>query len=326
MTRLAGLRLRISPLLITIGENVLMYSVATGIIWYEFRGISFRSQLNDLANARLKWFIPASLGSFLIWFLGENFLFARIFTAFHRRTGYFELLPATAAVYFLQTINIFIADGALMVFLHQRKQVPWFDAGFTMAFLGFIDGILFSAMIALGGYLVPDSPVHAFAPYSAGAFVLFILIAGWWLWREPRTGFERWIYQRPSLTAFREATLPAYCEFLFIRFCILAPQGILLWICLRAFNLPLDWKHVIVLSPAILAAGGVPITPAGLGPMQAVAVNTFSKFAAKSKVMAAMLAFSLSHILYRLPLGIGAAHTFIRHVIRTGGRKDDSDI
>jgi Lysylphosphatidylglycerol synthase TM region len=308
---------RIPPLLKSAGEDVLMYAIAGAIVWYESRGLSFRRELADLANVRIWRFVPASLASFLIWFLGDNLLFARLFTLFDRRTGFVELLPATAAAYFLQTMNVFVASGAFVLFLHQRKQVPWFAGGFTIAFLGFIDGIFFSAMIALTSYLDPHSPLHSWAAYSTGALVALLLIAAWWLWRRHRTPAEQWLYARPSLMAFRSATLAAYAELLLIRLFIFAPQGILLWICLDAFNLTIGLKQVMIISPAIFAAGGASITPAGLGPMQAVAVRAFSNFESRSNVMAAMLAFSLSQIIYRLPLGIGAAHGFVRRVIRT---------
>jgi hypothetical protein len=312
---------RIPRLLKSAGEDVLMYAIAGAIVWYEARGMSFRRELTDLANVKIWWFMPASLASLLIWFLGDNLLFARLFTLFHRRTRFVELLPATAAVYFLQTINVFAASGAFVLSLHQRKQVPWFAGGFTIAFLGFIDGIFFSATIAVTGYLDPHSPLHSWAAYSTGALAALLLIAAWWLWRRRRTRAEQWLYARPSLMAFRRATLAAYAELLFIRFCIFAPQGILLWVCLSAFNLSIGLKQVMIISPAIFAAGGSSITPAGLGPMQAVAVKAFSNFESRSKVMAAMLAFSLSQIIYRLPLGAGAAHSFVRQVFRTGGHQ-----
>ena len=307
------------PWLKMVGENLLVYSIAGIIIWWESRGISLRTELNAFENANLWWFISGSLGSFFIWFLGENLLFARLFTIFHRRTGYFELLPATAAAYFLQSLNPLVSSATMVLFLHQRKQVRWLMAGFTMTFFGFIDGILFSAMITLGGLLDSNSPVRAYIPFSGAAFAIFVLIAAWWMWRTPKFWIEKWLYDRPSLKAFREARLPAYAELLLIRFFILAPQGILLWVCLRSFHLTIPMREVVVISPAVLAAGGVPIAPAGLGPMQIVAVHSFAKFAPATNVMAAALAFSIAHLLYRLPLGLGAAHTFVSRVLSTGG-------
>src|SRR5436305_1595372 len=96
------------------------------------------------------------------------------------------MLAGTAAFYFLQAANVLLADGALMVFLHHRKNVPWIASGFTLAYLGFIDGLVFSLTITAAGILVPSSPVRAYIPYSAAALALFLMIAAWWMWRTPR--------------------------------------------------------------------------------------------------------------------------------------------
>ena len=312
-----SLPVEISPGLKLTGETLLMYAIAAGVVWYESRGLSFEREVKDFTRANLWILIPATLSSFLIWLLGENLIFARMFSFFHEPTAFLEVLPATAAEYFLQVVNVFAANGALVVFLHQRKHVPWVAAGFTMAFFGFLDGLLFAAMITLTGILVPGSPVSAYVKYSAPALALFLAIATWWLFRTPETRLERWLHDRPSLTAFRKATIPIYAELLLIRFCILAPQGVLLWVCFNAFHLGIPIIQVVAVSPAVLAASGTPITPSGLGPMQAVALTTFGKFAPSTTIMAASLSFSLLHLLYRLPLGLGAAHTFISRVLRT---------
>jgi uncharacterized membrane protein YbhN (UPF0104 family) len=122
------------------------------------------------------------------------------------------------------------------------------------------------------------------------------------------------------LRAFREATPAIYLELLAIRFAIVAPQGFLLWVCFEGFHLHIPLVQVAATSPVILAAGGAPVAPAGLGPLQAVAVNVFSGFAPRAQVMAASLAFSVSHLVLPLPLGIGSAGVFISTVLRAGGR------
>src|ERR1700739_5009144 len=148
----------VSPRLKIIGKDSLIYGIAAAIIWYESRGLSYHKEIHDLAEENLWWFVPATVVSFLIWFFGENLLFARLFTHFHQHTGYFEMLPGTAAFYFLQAANVLLADGALMVFLHQRKDVPWVASGFTMAYFGFLDGLVFAGTITGTGILVPSSP------------------------------------------------------------------------------------------------------------------------------------------------------------------------
>jgi len=289
------------------------------VIWYESRGLHLSGELGQLASINLRWFVAATAVAFLWWFLGETLLFARMFTHFHGRTGFVEILPATAAQSFLQAINSLVADGALLLFLHQRKGVPWLTAIYTIAFFGFLDGILFSLLVALAGIAVPDSALAPWWHIAGAAFVVFSLIAAWWMWREPVYGFERWLRNRPSLVAFRTADAAIYAELLAIRFSIALPQGFLLWISLKAFALNVPLLQVIATSPAILASGGAPMTPAGLGPLQAVGLYGLSAFAPKAKLMAAVLAFGIAHLLYRLPLGLGSASVVVSQVLRNGG-------
>jgi hypothetical protein len=134
--------------------NLVVYGLAGAMIWYVSRGIPIHNLLNDLGDANLLWFVPTTLLSFCIWFFGENLLFTRMFSHFHARTGYTELLPATAAAYFLRLINTLVSDCALILFLHRRKDVPWLAAGVTFLFLGFIDGYVFSFLTVASGLFI----------------------------------------------------------------------------------------------------------------------------------------------------------------------------
>ncbi len=312
------MKLDINPTLRLAVETALIYAIAGGVIWYESRGLDVHKEIADLASGNLWLFVPSTALAFLVWFLGENFLFARMFSHFHEQTGFMEVLPATAAEYFLQAINSLLANGALLVFLRQRKRVSWLAAVFTMAFFGFLDGLLFSLLVALAGLAVPNSAFARWSPVAGVAFAVFVLIAAWWMWREPVYGFERWLRSRPSLIAFRKANPAIYAELLGIRFVFAVPQGLLLWVSLRAFGLNIPLVQMIATSPAILVSGGAPMTPAGLGPLQAVALYGLGSFAPRTKLMAALLAVSIAQLLYRLPLGLGSAGAVVSRVLHRG--------
>jgi uncharacterized membrane protein YbhN (UPF0104 family) len=191
-----------------------------------------------------------------------------------------------------------------------------------MTFLGFIDGIMFAALIVTAGLLVPNSLTRTFVPYASMALAAFLLIAAWWMWREPRWRFERWLHDRPSLVSFRKTDLAVYGELLLIRLGIMAPQGFLFWLCMNAFDIHVPLLQVLALAPVIFSVAGVPITPVGLGLLQVVAVSGFSRFSSRSALFAMSFAFSVSQILYRIPLGLSSAHIFVRMVIRSGGRPE----
>jgi uncharacterized membrane protein YbhN (UPF0104 family) len=309
------------PALRTIAQNLLIYGIAGGLIWYEIHGIPFHKLLLSIANANLLWFVPTTFLSLCIWFFGENLIYTRMFSYFHEKTGYFEVMPATAASYFLQVVNILLAGGSLVLFLHRRKHAPWLAATFTLLFLGFIDGIVFSFLILLSALFVRNSPLKPFLPYAAGAFGAFSLIAMWWMCRKPTTRFERWLHDRPALASFRNAKLRIYLELGAIRLGIFTPQALVFWICMAAFHIAVPLLTVFAATPAILAAGGLPFTPVGLGPLQAIAVHEFSRFASTGRILGVFLLFSAFLLAYRLPLGISSARPYVKTVLATGGEE-----
>jgi uncharacterized membrane protein YbhN (UPF0104 family) len=309
---------RVRITLRTVLQNVAVYGLAAAIIWYEARGIPLRNLMADLAHANLLWFLPATLISFCIWFFGENLLFARMFTHFHWRTGYLELLPATAAAYFLRLVNALVADGALILFLHRRKHVPWLAGTFSFLFLGFIDGYVFGLLTLLSGLFIPGSPLRTYLPYAAGFLGALSLIAAWWMFRTPTTRLEGWIYYRPSLVSFRTARARTYFELGAIRLAIFLPEALLLYIAMLAFHVHVPLLIFFAVFPLILAASGVPLTPTGLGPLQAVALYEFAQYASTSSILVSFLAMSVALLLYRLPLGLGSAGAYARVILKSG--------
>jgi uncharacterized membrane protein YbhN (UPF0104 family) len=318
LLKVTEILMRQSYVLKTVGPNLLTYGIASGIIWYEFHGIPVHQLLGSIRTAELAWFIPATFISVCIWYFGETLLYSRMFTYFHGRTGYLELMPATAAAYFLQVVNIILAAGALVLFLRRRRRAGWAAASFTMLFLGFIDGFLLSLLTMLSALFIRDSPLHRFLPYAAAAFGTLMLVLLWWVSRRRGTRIENWVRTRPAFVSFRTANPRIYLELALIRLGIFIPQGFIFYVCMAAFHTGVPMLTVLAVTPAILAAGGLPITPVGLGPLQAVAVHEFAHFAPAGRILVSFLLFSTFLLLYRLPLGLGSARSYIKTVLVTG--------
>jgi uncharacterized membrane protein YbhN (UPF0104 family) len=296
-------------------RNAAAYAIAAAIIWYEVRGFDLHELLRAIASANLVWLVPATLVSFGVWFLGENLLFSRLFSYFHEQTGYKELLPATATAYFLQLVNTLASGGALVLFLHRRKGASWTGAAFTMLFVSFIDGFVLSTLTIISCLLFPGSPMRNFMPYAAGALIFLLAVAAWWLWRRPKNRYELWLRERPSLVSFRLANPRIYFTLALIRLGIFIPQAFTYYFGMKAFHLRVPLSLVCAVTPAIVAAGGTPLTPVGIGPLQAVAIEVFRGHASEARVLAAYLVMGAALMIYRLPLGVSAAGAYSRAVL-----------
>ncbi|HJU28807.1 MAG TPA: hypothetical protein VJ718_06535, partial [Candidatus Binataceae bacterium] len=137
-----------------------------------------------------------------------------------------------------------------------------------------------------------------------------------WAHGKPITRPEKWMYNRPSAKAFREAGLREYLTLGAIRLAMIVAQGFLYYYSIVAFAPKVPLIQTLALTPGIQAASNEPITPQGLGPLQAVIVDGLSKYAPRDRILAAALGISILALLCRLPLGLGAAGTFARNVLK----------
>jgi uncharacterized membrane protein YbhN (UPF0104 family) len=296
-------------------QNLAIWALALGLVLYLARGLSIHQMVDTLEHCDLALFIAANLGSFLIRWLADTYLFATLFSFFHGPTGYWELLPASTAQYFLQAINVLVADGAMVLFLHQRKGVAWVTAGWTMAFQGFVDAILMAGLTAAVGLLVPWSPIRRALPYSLAALAFFIWAAAWLMRGRSTTRLGRWLRSRSGMRAFREARPHHYAVLGVIRMAIYVPNMIAFYLYFLSFRLHVPFAAVLALSPALMFAQSAPISPSGLGPLQAVMVDGFARFAPRNQLLTAALGVSIVQLLCRIPMGAGAADTFVRGVL-----------
>ena len=283
------------------------YAAAALLVWYCARGVDFSGALRSFRQANLALFIPISLIGFLVWFFGESLLFSCLFTYFHKRTKFLEIIPANAAYYFLQLINLAVANGALLFFLNRRKGASWSVAGFILLFQGFLDVMLLAAMTLMAILLGLDSPLRMAAPYAAATLLAGLILSACFLRRRPETGFTRWVYERPALRGFRAARLSHYVKLTLIRAPIFLIEGFVLYGELRSFHIRLSLFQTLLFSPVALLVGSLPLAPVGLGTLQLVLVKGLEGFAPRAVLLTAGLAISGANLLWRLPLGLLSA-------------------
>lgn len=312
----------LSPISRTILQNLIIWSVVAVLLIHVGWDLSPKSIVRALDHSHGAVFVSVSVAAVAIRWLADTYLFSLLFTYFHRRTSYREVLPASTVQYFLQTVNVLASDAALVVFLHRRKNVPWVAATWTLAYQGMIDAIVMSAAIVLAGLIVPASRIRIILPYAAMALVFFLGVAAWWMLGHSQSRLGRWLRSRPGLQTFRKARLHHYLILVGVRSAIFAVSGMLFYVELRTFGLQLPMNVVLALSPAMIVAQNAPLTPSGLGTLQLVMTWGLAKYAKHDAIVTAGLAISVVQLLCRIPLGIGAAGSFTREVldIRNAGK------
>jgi uncharacterized membrane protein YbhN (UPF0104 family) len=309
----------------TLLHNVVAYTIAIAIVWYVARGVSWEQIAEAARHATLWLFICVSLAGFVCWFIGETLLYSCLFSFFHGRTRLSELLPTMGAMYFLQIINSLVASGALLLFLHSRKRVPWMTAGGTLLFQAFIDVTLLVTLSICSIILIPTSALRPGLYYAMGAVGACCVVGSFFLvWgaRLSPANPLRWIYGRPSMATFRLARPSHFIKLAGIRALICLAAGLALYGQFISFHLRVPLVQALALSPLVVAVGNSPFSPGGIGTTQLVFIFGFAGFAGKGELLALSLAVSAFNLLVRIPMGF-AMGASITEVEESAGDKSE---
>jgi uncharacterized membrane protein YbhN (UPF0104 family) len=296
--------------------NLAAYTVAALIIWIVVRGIPPAQLARDLLHARLALFIPVAMASLVFWIIGDTATYARLFSYFHVPTGFREMLPGAATHEFLQVVNGVAAGTSLAWFVQMRKGVDWLAAGCTLWLLGFIDLQVMALMLLIAGRAEPDAMLGIVWYYPALFIAVSCAFAAFWLRGRPQTRLARWLYQRPSFSAFRDARPAHYLKLSLIRIPTFAVQGLVLYFEMIAFGIRAPLAAVMAILPVVLVAGALPFAPSGLGTRQAAIVVGFRAFGPRASLLAMSLAHSWLVIAGRLLLGLMIGGSVIKSAIQ----------
>src|SRR2546429_222221 len=132
-------------------QNLAIYGVASCIILYVARGVSWRDIVTQCRHANLLLFIPAALGGFLCWDVGEALLFAGFVTFWmwwRPQTRFGEWLHSRPA---------------LVAFRHARPE-HYLKLGSIRAPIFIAQAFLLYLELASFNVHVPLAQVLAFAP------------------------------------------------------------------------------------------------------------------------------------------------------------------
>lgn len=293
-------------------RQALAYGVAAAIIAYLARGTSWLQFAAVLHQVNAWEFFAATAASFACWFLGDTLAYAWVFSYFHGETSFREMLPANAAHYFLQAVNSVAGGAALALLMSARKGVSLLSSGAALAFLGLVDLLVMAWSGLAVAFLVPHSWLAGERAYAALVTAGVTLIAWFWARGRPRGSVSRWLYDRPWLAIFRSARAAHYVQLGLLRAGVFALQGAILYFQLASFGVHVPFRQVMSFEPAELFLNSVPLTPSGLGVLQAVLVLGFREYGTRAALLSVGLTISIAGVLMRLPLGLFAAGSLAR--------------
>lgn len=261
------------------------WAVAAALFYYLFQKYPLAQVLEAARWVRLPAFLIFGVVYFFLILAFDTFSLSRVLTKFASRVGFWELLPGRCVSYLLAIFNYNAGQAALAGYLKRSRGVSFFKTLGAILFLTVIDlywviafafaGSFFYAHEVGGISLTPW--VQRVGYVSAAALLLHL--AFWRRWfsailpKRFHFSFVDWIRGRHVFQAFHHATVRDYLRTAAQRFPIHFTIIVSYWFLARIFHASLPLQEVLATVPLIFLLGALPLTPGGLGAVQAASVE-----------------------------------------------------
>jgi uncharacterized membrane protein YbhN (UPF0104 family) len=241
----------------------------------------------------------------VLWFLIDSAAFAFLFTRFNAELAWAEARSLRGMTYLLTPINWNLGTAAVILHLRTSKRIGALESTSTMVFYQTIDGMVLAACAALGAMSLVASPEIVSLRNAAVGFVLInvvslaVFMSSWprlkWIMRIRNLG----IFRSHRLAGPRDVALLILMKGFYFSVFIAV-----FWLGCQSFGIDLPLGLAVAATPAILMAGALPITPAGLGTQQAAMLFFFEPYGDEASILAFGLTFPVALLLFRSLLGL----------------------
>lgn len=281
------------------------WAIAAAIFYYLFNEVPIADAWAAARSARLEVFLPLMMLAVLLWFLIDSAAFAFLFTRFNAKLAWSEARSLRGMTYLLTPINWNLGTAAVILHLRSSKRIGALESTSTMVFYQTIDGMVLATCAALGAISLVATPEITSLRNIAVGFVLInavslaVFMSSW-----PRL---KWIVRVRELGIFRShrAAVPRDVGVLVLMKGVYFSVFIVVfWLGCHSFGIDLPLGLAVAATPAILMAGALPITPAGLGTQQAAMLFFFAPYGDEASILAFGLTFPVVLLLFRSLLGL----------------------
>jgi len=203
-----------------------------------------------------------------------------------------RLLAMRGATYLLSIVHPVAGQGSFGWFLARAGRSGW-NAGGLVLLLLVTQALALGVAAALGLLVAPESlraltlPVVALL---AAGMLAYLAIIG----LRPRR-----LAALPLLEPLFDAGVRGHLVTVAARLPHVALLVLLQWGAFRVWGIPVPLVAALGLTPIVLFVAALPITPGGLGTVQAVQASFFARFALAATVQergGAVVALSLAHV------------------------------
>ncbi|MFO1519363.1 MAG: lysylphosphatidylglycerol synthase transmembrane domain-containing protein [bacterium] len=266
-------------------KKILPWLVTAGLFAYLFHQIPPEKVAKALSFIHPILFTVYAIAYFFVIMLIDSYSLSRVLNQFCVPVSFREILPARGVSYLLSLVNYNAGQAGLALYLKRSKNASFFKALGSILFILVIDlywVVLFAFVgsffiqLELGKWNVSDWVQKVGLILFVG---LLIHLAFWRNWFSKlfrvniRVRFLDWIRGRHLFQTFHEATVLDYLKIALLRLPMHAVIISSLYIVVTTFQAKIPFFTILTTVPVILLVGVLPITPGGLGTVQAATIQ-----------------------------------------------------
>ncbi len=278
---------------------------AAAIILALFMRIDVGDFFDALFRADLSIYLPLICFFILAWFLIESLNLKALFRRFGHPIPYRDVMKIRGTTYLLMVINYSLGIGGIAFYLKRLKGIALSRAAGLVLFYNYSDVVSIAFMTAVGcAFTYRSDPVIKNLFLLSACFFSVYLLGAVIFRNLPDRLFLRKIKYLPVFKLFHEAKLRDFLLIAIYRAVYFSTFIFFFYLGVRAFNMDIPLLTLAGVVPAILFIGSIPITPSGLGTVQAAMLYFFKSYSTEPNILAFSIVYSASILLLRMPIGM----------------------
>jgi uncharacterized membrane protein YbhN (UPF0104 family) len=286
--------------------TLLKWLVAMGVLCYLFLHVDKDRLFQAMDSARIELYAPLAAFFVILWFLIESQNLMFLFNMFGHGLTFREMRMIRGASYMVMIINYNLGLGAIAWYLKRRNGIPLSRAGSVMFFYYFVESVGITFFAAAGCLLVFSQFPELYGKVILAAGIMFLsYIFLFFLIRFiPEEGRFGRIRKNPLLSTFYEADFPSYFKLSGFRAVYFFSFVVFFYFGLLCFDVHVPFISLIGLVPVIFFIGNIPVTPFGIGTIQAAMQFFFKPFGQAESILAFSVIYSATLLFLRAPIGL----------------------
>ncbi|MFA6032612.1 MAG: lysylphosphatidylglycerol synthase domain-containing protein [Myxococcota bacterium] len=285
--------------------------VAVALCSWLIQHVTWPALSESLSRGRFDWFLPLAIVYAFVSFQIETVGLAVLFTRTVIRTPLQEVRVVKSVTQFMGMLNVWLGQAGMGYYYSRRSGLPMTYLSGVFALLLYTD---LSVMFLFCGMIYkPGGEPYQFLYASVIAAGLILLplflvarkVSEWRLGDLAKRSV--WFTKNGSRQLFAPLFLIPIADYLVIfaaRFIRYPIRAAFVLLSLRAFHVDLPVMNGLVVSSFILLAGSLPLTPMGVGVLQAAGLFLLHGLAPEADVLAGLLMVSVTVVTGNFVFGL----------------------